>query len=228
MSRGWLIVFAKAPRPGLVKTRLAPPLSLEQCANLYEAMLLDVLEASARFAEALDLLPVLAFHPPDAAGELLARVPAGYRLQVQRGADLGERMANAFADAAAAGVDRVLVRGSDSPALDGEILATALDTLDGGGDVVLTPDQGGGYALIGLRRPQPKLFEMPMSREDVLAQTLEAARRAGLRVSTTTANFDIDTMGDFRLLGALSSAQQLDLCPRTVASIPASPIEPVL
>jgi len=92
----------------------------------------------------------------------------------------------------------------------------------------LTPDQGGGYALIGLRRPQPKLFEMPMSREDVLAQTLEAARRAGLRVSTTTANFDIDTMGDFRLLGALSSAQQLDLCPRTVASIPASPIEPVL
>lgn len=228
MSRGWLIVFAKAPRPGLVKTRLSPPLSLEECAAFYDAMLADVLEASARFADVLDLIPVLAFYPPDGAGELLDRAPAGYRLQIQRGADLGERMANAFAEAAAAGAERILLRGSDSPALDQTIFTSASDRLDGGADVVLTPDQGGGYALIGLRRPQPGLFEMPMSSEHVLDQTLASARDAGLRVATTTPGFDIDTMGDFRSFSALSTAQLLDLCPRTVESISSLPIDPVL
>jgi rSAM/selenodomain-associated transferase 1 len=228
LSGGWLIVFAKAPRPGLVKTRLCPPLSLEESAAFYDAMLVDVLEASARFAAALGLTPVLAFHPPDGARELLDRAPPGYRLQVQRGADLGERMANAFAEAAAAGIDRILLRGSDSPALGQEIFATALDRLDRGDDVVLTPDQGGGYAVIGMRRPQSTLFEAPMSREDVLTRALDAARRDGLRVSTTTPGFDVDTMGDFRCFSALQNAQLLDLCPRTVESISHLPIGPVL
>jgi hypothetical protein len=66
---------------------MSPPLSLEECAELYEAMLVDVLEASADFAASLDLIPVLAFHPPDAVAELIGRTPPGFRLQVQRGVD---------------------------------------------------------------------------------------------------------------------------------------------
>ena len=228
MSRGWLIVFAKAPRPGLVKTRMSPPLSLDECAELYAAMLADVLEASAGFAATLDMTAVLAFHPPDAVAELIDRAPPGTRLQVQRGADLGERMANAFAEAAAAGAPRILLRGSDSPALERSLFEEAMSRLDAGDDVVLTPDQSGGYAMIGMRSPQPALFEPVMSTEDVMEQTLQIAGSLGLRSTITAPGFDLNTVGDFRCLSALSSAQLLDLCPRTVKSISSLPLDNVL
>ncbi len=219
MSRGWLIVFAKAPRPGFVKTRMSPPLSLDECAEFYAAMLADVLDASAGFAAALELVPVLAFHPPDAVAELMGSTPPGYRIQAQRGAGLAERMANAFAEAAAAGVSRVLLRGSDSPALELSQLEMAMSFLDGGDDVVLTPDQSGGYAMIGMRAPQPRLFEIAMSTEDVLEQTVQIAGSLGLRSSITTPGFDLDTVDDVNGFSALSAAQLSDLCPRTVKSI---------
>ena len=173
MSRGWLVVFAKAPRPGLVKTRLSPPLSADESAELYEGMLSDVLEASARFAVALDLEPVLAFHPAGAANELIHLAPPGFRLHVQRGMGLADRMANAFAEGAAAGAGWVLLRGSDSPVLGLAQVEAAARQLDRGADLVVTPDSGGGYAMVGLRRPCPALFEIPMSTPDVLALTLD-------------------------------------------------------
>lgn len=228
MSRGWLIVFAKAPRPGLVKTRMSPPLSLDECAEVYEAMLADVLDASAGFAAALDLIPVLAFYPPDAVAELIGRTPPGYRLQVQFGEDLGERMANAFAEAAAAGAPRVLLRGSDSPALDGSVFESAMDRLDAGDDLVLTPDQSGGYAMIGMRAPHPALFELAMSTEEVMEQTVLIAGRLGLRSSITAPGFDLDTIDDFRHFDALPSARMSDLCPRTVELISSSLLGNVL
>ena len=228
MSRGWLIVFGKAPRAGLVKTRMSPPLSLEQSAVLYEAMLIDVLEASARFAERLDLEPILAFHPPDAAAELLARAPADYRLQAQRGTDLGKRMANAFAEGAAAGAERMLLRGSDSPALEYAHVESALSRLDAGDDVVLTPDQSGGYAMIGMRSSHPGVFDLPMSTECVLDRTIAIARGAGLRLTQTEASFDLDTVADLARLSRPSAATKSDLCPRTVESIAALPLDAVL
>ena len=228
MSRGWLIVFAKAPRPGLVKTRMSPPLSLDQAAELYEAMLADSLDASLRFAKALDLLPVVAFYPLDAAGEFIGRAPAGFRLQAQRGSDLADRMANAFAEAAAAGADRILLRGSDSPALERSLFEMAMNQLDAGDDVVFTPDQSGGYAMIGMRTPHPALFDLAMSTEEVMEQTVLIADSLGLRSSMTAPGFDLDTVGDFHCLDALSSAQLSDLCPRTVKSISSLAIDDVL
>jgi rSAM/selenodomain-associated transferase 1 len=228
VSRGWLIVFAKAPRPGLVKTRMSPPLSLDQAAELYEAMLTDSLDASLRFAKALDLLPVVAFYPLDAAGEFIGRAPAGFRLQAQRGSDLADRMANAFAEAAAAGAERILLRGTDSPALGLDAHQAVMDGLDAGDDLVLTPDQAGGYTLIGMRTSRPSVFELPMSTDAVMEQTLEAARSMGLQSSLTSASFDLDTVGDFHCFDALSAAQKLDLCPRTVESISSAAIRAVL
>lgn len=219
MSRGWLIVFAKAPRPGLVKTRLSPPLSLEQCAALYEEMLADVLDVSGRAAAGLGLEPVLAFHPPDGVAELIGGTPEGFRLHVQWGRDLGERMANAFAEAAAAGADWTLLRGSDSPTLAPSVIEEALERLQAGDDVVLTPDQGGGYAMIGMRRPHPMLFDVPMSTDDMRERTLELARVSGLRVSLTSAGFDLDEPGDFHSISSLDDSQISDLCPRTVEAI---------
>lgn len=228
MSRGWLIVFAKAPRAGLVKTRLCPPFSQEECAEFYQEMLADVLRATASFASQLDLEPVLAFHPPEAPHELVGLAPPGFRLHAQRGAGLGERMAHAAAEAAAAGAARILIRGSDSPAMPFEVLKEAIRRLDGGADVVLTPDQGGGYAAIGMRKADPRLFEFPMSTDTVLDQTLQRASSIGWRTATTPEAFDIDIVGDLQLISGLSPQQRANLCPRTIQFLSTSPGSDVL
>lgn len=216
MSRAQVVVFAKAPRAGLVKTRLSPPLSLDECAWLYERMLADVLDTTQRFALARGLDAILAFHPPEAVGELLVRAPRGYRLHAQRGSGLGERMANAFAEGAAAGAEWVLVRGSDSPGLGERHLEAAVDALEAGHEVVFTPDQGGGYAMIGLRAPCPALFEVAMSTDDMLAQTRRIADRLGLRSSVTEPTFDIDTEADLHWIDGLDDRESSDSCRRTV------------
>lgn len=216
MSRGRLGVFAKAPRAGRVKTRLVPPLSLEQAARLYDALLSDVLVASAEAAQRLDLEPVLYFDPPDARSGFEARVPPGFRLLPQVGPGLAERMAHAFAEAEAAGCPLMLLRGSDSPALDLARLEAALAALEGGADVVMTPDQGGGYALIGMKKHHPSLFAIAMSTSTVLNETMSRAQAAGLRIASTEASFDLDVASDLRALDALPPEKASVLCPRTV------------
>jgi hypothetical protein len=207
----------------LVKTRFAPPLSLDQAAELYEAMLADVLVASARAAAEWDLEPVLAFYPPDAANEMVQRTPADFRLQIQRGTGLAERMANAFAEASAAGAPFALLRGSDSPGLGREYFANMIARLKAGDDLVLTPDAGGGYAMVGQRSshhvPLSALFDVPMSTDEVLCETLDIAEARGLRHSVTDSTFDLDQAGDIRHLDSLSQELLSDLCPRTVESI---------
>ena len=219
LSRGWFIVFAKAPRPGLVKTRLCPPLSPDQAATFYRAMLGDVLVSSLRFANALDLEPVLAFHPPGGEADLLAETPADYRLHVQRGLDLSDRMANAFAEAVAAGAPLALLRGSDSPVLSFSQVNAALVQLEAGDDLVLTPDLGGGYAMIGMARNAPEVFNVPMSTQDVLSETIAIADSLGLRHSTTNETLDVDRVEDFHALERVPAKELLDSCPRTVAAI---------
>ncbi|MEM9176608.1 MAG: DUF2064 domain-containing protein [Myxococcota bacterium] len=219
MKRGWLIVFAKAPRPGLVKTRMSPPLGLDQAAELYEAMLADVLDASARFAAELDLEPVLAVHPPDAVAEMVGRAPPSFRLQVQKGLGLAERMANAFAEAVAAGAPFALLRGSDSPALDQTQIEVAKLQLEGGTDVVLTPDGGGGYAMVGQKAAEPRLFEVPMSTDDMIDRTVSLCADLGLAVHETKPTFDLDGVDDLQAVESLPSGRASDLCPRTVEAI---------
>lgn len=219
MSRGRLAVFAKAPWAGRVKTRLCPPLALEQAASLYASMLDDVLEVSVGFARELGLEAWLHFEPEEARAEFAARSPLGFQLETQRGPDLARRMANAFARAAEAGCERMLLRGSDSPGLDFETVVDALGRLDAGADLVLTPDQGGGYALIGLKKPRNALFEVAMSTTSVLDETLARARALGLSTALTRASFDIDQVGDLSRVEALPAARSSVLCPRTVESI---------
>jgi glycosyltransferase A (GT-A) superfamily protein (DUF2064 family) len=103
-----------------------------------------------------------------------------------------------------------------------------LDGLDLGDDLVLTPDQSGGYALIGMRTARPAVFELPMSTDQVMEQTLAAARAMGLKSSLTKPGFDLDHVGDFHCFEKLSSETLLDLCPRTVASISLAPLRGVL
>ena len=215
-SRGWIVVFAKAPRPGRVKTRLTPPFTPEQAASFYECLLDDVLLATAEFSRDLALEPVVAVHPPEALVEIVVRVPRETRVVAQQGRDLSERMSLAVREAAAGGASRILLRGSDSPCLDGSVVAAALDRLEDH-DLVLQPERDGGYGLVGLRRPCPGLFDHEMSTASVLDETLARARARGLRVHLLPAGFDIDTVADLALLARAREANAVRSCPRTLA-----------
>jgi glycosyltransferase A (GT-A) superfamily protein (DUF2064 family) len=100
--------------------------------------------------------------------------------------------------------------------------------MDAGDDVVLTPDQGGGYALIGLCRSEPRIFDPPMSSSVVLEQTLDCANRLGMRASTTQPGFDLDVVGDIQLIEQLSDQEKADLCPLTIQYLSESPLSRVL
>jgi rSAM/selenodomain-associated transferase 1 len=212
--RGALVVFAKWPAAGAVKTRLCPPLTPDQAASCYGAMLDDVLDAMARLAPPLGLELALAAHPPESLAQFGARAP-GWRVFPQQGADLSARMEHAAAQELARGAECVLLRGSDSPALGAELLAAALDAL-GRCDVALSPDPDGGYNLVALRRFSPGLFAHPMSTSRVLEETRAAARALGLGSETLAGGFDVDTAEDFALLRE-ARPRAASLCPRTYA-----------
>ncbi|MGE4650540.1 MAG: TIGR04282 family arsenosugar biosynthesis glycosyltransferase [Myxococcota bacterium] len=219
--RGALIVFARRPEPGRVKTRLSPPLSPEQAAELYGAMLDDVLEVSAEAARIHELELWLVVTPAGAVAELSRRCPAGFQVFPQQGRDLSERMSRALAMAVARGVPRILLRGSDSPGLEATCIGEALQAL-GEHDVVACPDRDGGYALIGLRGEVPGIFAHPMGTERVLRDTLEAAGRLGLRSHLLPGGFDIDRIEDLRWLAAARSAGRATGCPRTLRYLDAN------
>lgn len=219
--RAALVVFAKEPRPGNVKTRLVPPLSEQQACDLYAAMLRDVLASTAQLAQKRRLDAWCAVHPPEAVRRVAARLAprTPLRIVAQRGADLAERMDWAVREAAAGGAQRIVLRGSDSPMLAPEAIERAFDQLERA-DLVVGPDRDGGYNLIGMRAPARGLFDHAMSTRTVLHDTLANAERLGLRVRSVDAAFDVDTAEDLehlvaRVLERTDLATQL--CNETLA-----------
>jgi rSAM/selenodomain-associated transferase 1 len=213
---GAIIVFAKSPEPGRVKTRMTPPLSPDQAAEIYQQMLDDVLEATARFAADLSLQPILTVHPPQACEAMAARAPRSFRVIAQRGPDLAERMDHAVREVGAAGYRPILIRGSDSPALGAGTVENALLALKRC-DLVLCPDRGGGYVLVGLRRPAPGLFDHPMSTTSVLSDTIANGEALGLRTELLEPGFDLNTIADLRWLREAREQGEILPCPRTLA-----------
>jgi len=189
-----LVIFAKEPAPGRVKTRLCPPLTPEQAAILYEQFLADVL---AEMAPLPGLTLALAY-TADTATAYFARLAPMAQLVAQQGRNLGERLQNAFAWGFQGGFSPILIRNSDSPDLPGALVSAAREALAAGGaDVALGPCPDGGYYLVGLNRFQPHLFQgIAWSTEQVLAQTLEGARRTGLAVHLLPPWPDLDTWAD--------------------------------
>lgn len=222
-TAGWIVVFAKAPRPGRVKTRLCPPLSPDQAADLYRCMLADVLAETARAASACALRPWLAAAPAEALDELVLRAPAGFGAFAQRGADLGARMDHVVRQAAAAGVERLLLRGSDSPLLELRAIRDAAQRLSVE-DLCISPDPDGGYNLIGLseralRRASAEkgLFHHEMSTPDVLEQTRRRAESFGLGVVVLEPTSDIDVYADLERLAEARERRRGALpCPGTL------------
>jgi rSAM/selenodomain-associated transferase 1 len=188
-SEQQLIVFVKAPRPGLVKTRLADALGPARACVIYRQLLERLLECLR------SLGPVeLRFTPDDAFEEIQPWLAPQWRAASQDAGNLGERIERAFADAFSADAKRVAVIGSDCPDVSAQDIETAWAALRTF-DVVLGPATDGGYWLIGLRGPQSLLFRnMPWSSAAVLQETLSRARTAGLRVHLLRELSDVDTV----------------------------------
>jgi uncharacterized protein len=185
-----VVVMAKAPAPGTVKTRLCPPLSTGEAAALAECLLLDTLHTASETGFSVRLALSGAWDAPTGT----ACVPQGE-------GDLGERMLRAFHGAFADGFGPVLMIGTDCPALRATDLQDARVALKSA-DVVLGPATDGGYYLIGLAAPPaPTLFDgIAWSTARTEAQTRRSAIAHGLSVATLPALSDLDTPADLALL----------------------------
>jgi len=195
-----LVVMSKRPAAGATKTRLVPPLTGEQAANLYECFLLDALHIARSIP---DIVRYIAYPPADGQDYFLRLAP-NFALIPQIGAALGDRLAYVIEDLARRDRGPVVAMSSDSPTLPAGYLAGAFDILARDeADVVLGPCDDGGYYLIGLSRPQPRLLaEVPMSTPQVLRDTLALAASAGLRAALLPPWYDIDVVDDLRRLAA--------------------------
>jgi uncharacterized protein len=189
-----VVVMAKAPVPGFAKTRLMPALGAEGAARLAGRLLDHALQA-ARTAQ---LGPVtLACAPDITHPAFVAQAASGGVLLVPQGeGDLGARMQAQFSREFEHGAGRVLLMGTDAPALGSTTLQRAAQALDTS-DAVFVPAVDGGYALVGLRRLLPALFDaMPWSTSEVMARTRERLALGGVRHAELPAVHDIDEPAD--------------------------------
>jgi rSAM/selenodomain-associated transferase 1 len=185
-----LLIFAKAPVPGRVKTRLARRLGFIGAANLYQSLLRWTLD---RIVQA-ELCPVELWCSPDTRHSFFTacRRDYGITLRVQQGADLGQRMNHALSKTLKQTSSAVLI-GSDCASLSIDDLRFALTALQARRDAVLGPAEDGGYVLIGLRRSQPMLFQhIAWSTSRVLSATRQRLRRADLDWAELPLGWDVD------------------------------------
>lgn len=191
-----VIVFAKAPIPGRVKTRLIPLLGGERAAALHAALVRDqiLLLQSLAGTVACEL------HTDEATD---AWTCLGVSQKLQAAGDLGERMLAALETALASGHSPACIVGGDIPALPAEHL---LGLLDVPGDVTFGPAEDGGFWGIAVRRVHPAMFrQVPWSAPDTLTRAVGAARRCGLSAGCAASWWDVDTATDVRRLQALAA-----------------------
>lgn len=205
--------MAKAPRPGKVKTRLSPPLTLEQTAALNICFLRDTARNIAEVAAGQDRAGQDAGGRAQAAG-LVCYTPVGdeaafdgilpedFCLIAQRGDAFGERLLAAAQDILACGFGAVCLIDSDSPTLPTTALREAVEELARPGDrVVLGGSDDGGYYLIGMKRAHAEPFErITWSTSSVYAETAERIREAGIELVELPLWYDVDDAATLRVL----------------------------
>lgn len=203
-----LVLYARVPRLGQVKTRMTPWLSDGEALRLHLALLLDSLWLLRRAAEEAGALPILSFSErwsPEEVAELddLASASRGLVLRPQGDGDLGQRLEDTFAGLHAAGHQEVVVIGSDCPVLPPGVVRSAFEALRQGAPVVLGPAADGGYYLVGARPPVPGIFTgIPWSSDRVMETTLAALDRASVRAALLPRLDDVDVPSDLERLAA--------------------------
>lgn len=205
-----LAVFTKVPIAGLAKTRLAPALTLEGAAALYRSFLLDTVALMTRVSRCE---AIIAYTPREALQVLRDIVKKPIELMPQSSGDLGSRMHNVFKELFVRGYALAVMIGADLPTLPLSRLRAAFAALERK-SVVLGPSLDGGYYLIGLRAPQPELFEgIAWSTDQVLGQTIDRISRLGLEVQCLEPWYDVDTVDDLDFL--VSHLRLLMACGRS-------------
>jgi len=194
VSRPCIIVFARAPEKGLVKTRLAKKLPPDTVLSLYKCFVADVLDAIDT-----ELYHIrICFFPAYASGNMIQWFGSQYDYIPQEGCDIGQRMLSAFSKTFSDGFNPVLLIGSDIPALTSSIVHQACDALLRT-DAVIGPSHDGGYYLIGFNSDtfQPDVFNnMPWSSPQVFSLTLSRLTIHCRRVHILPVCQDIDEPDD--------------------------------
>jgi uncharacterized protein len=194
-----LLVVAKQPAAGQTKTRLCPPLTGDAAAALYACFLRDTLDVMRQVPHVECGIVYL----PESALDYFSILAPDMQLSLQQGGDLGERLDHLLTAALESGASQAVVMDSDSPTLPPDYLVQAFDALAGSCDVVLGPCEDGGYYLIGMKRPQPRLLrDVQMSTPHVARDTLALAEQLGLKVALLPTWYDVDTAAELDRLRA--------------------------
>jgi rSAM/selenodomain-associated transferase 1 len=209
-------VMAKAPRPGKVKTRLSPPLTLEESAAINICFLRDTTENIATVSMSGKAAGVISYTPVGDESLFDNLLPADFALIPQRGDGFGERLLATAEDLLGCGYGSVCLIDSDSPTVPAVAFEQAVVELERSGDrIVIGPSHDGGYYLIGLKRAHPELFEsISWSTSAVFEETVAAAQAARIEVVTLPLWYDVD---DAATLEVLTGELLLNMPPQFVS-----------
>ncbi|MHC4090496.1 MAG: TIGR04282 family arsenosugar biosynthesis glycosyltransferase, partial [Planctomycetota bacterium] len=195
MGKVLLLIFAKYPQPGMVKTRLYPPLLPVEAAEVHLSCIRHVCGSARPSSRIRDILAITPDHATDGFREIV-----GDDLEIwpQGAGDLGDRLDRCLRRAFDDGAERVICIGTDSPTMPAQTLDQAQHLLDRA-DLVLGPCQDGGFYLLGLRAPAKGLFErVRWGGPHVADRVSRNAARLGLRVAELDPWYDLDRPADLR------------------------------
>lgn len=194
MEKTRLIIFAREPRVGRVKTRLLKSLPPLQVTSLYKAFIKDVLNA----AKVVPCHERVIYYTGARSPRFLKKYKKLFQYQRQKGKDLGQRMLRAFVESVKGGFERTVIIGTDTPHLDPALISRAFAALEHR-DVVLGPARDGGYYLIGLKEFSSILFSrIRWGTSQVLNSTLTRARKLKMKIYLLPLLGDIDTVRDLK------------------------------
>jgi rSAM/selenodomain-associated transferase 1 len=216
-SQEVLVIMARYPEKGAVKTRLARDLGTQVTHRLYHAFIEDLAEKFGFLHRQL----IWYYIPESSPFPQLFSHP--FACRPQSGSSLQERMLRIFEDLFREGYKRVVVIGADMPHIPVEAVDEAFALLNARGDVVFRPSVDGGYHLVGLRAALDLFCGITMGTDRVLRETIERASSMGLSAHCLEPSFDIDTIEDLKRLRQFL-AETNDPLPRTrevLAEIPA-------
>jgi rSAM/selenodomain-associated transferase 1 len=200
-SKPAILIMTKVPKPGLVKTRLRPFLSDNQCAEISACFLRDAVD------KCLNITPhvIVAYAADGDEGSIFDLLPETVTCIKQNGHDLGERLISAIDFAEANDCGPILILGTDSPTISQRVIKDALRHLkEPETQIVLGGTEDGGYYVLGLKQNIPAIFQdIPWSTDKVYSMTLKRAERAGITgIVELPKWYDVDTPRDLRRLFA--------------------------
>jgi len=206
-----LLIIAKKPQAGRTKTRLSPPLSAVQAARLFESLLRDTLA----LARAVPDVERFILYTPPGQSDYFRQLAPDFKRLAQQGNSLGERLDNALTHCLKNGFEQVVIMNSDGPTLPVRYLTQAFAHL-ASNEAVFGPAEDGGYYLVGLTRPRPRLLrEVQMSTPTVLQDTLALAREENVSVSLLPPWYDVDTIEDLRRMAGTLQESTNGTAPHT-------------